>query len=345
MNINFHRSHPAKMDQKHVDKLREFVARSSGSKGEGLLAEMNKLMEYLFEHNLAYRTTVRCSAVGVHPQNRDGMGVSCHHVAELIKSIHALGFDPSKVNMLLVEMLPGSQESKAAIEFNDKMAMASNGRLPPVACGGPLRYCTIQGSHTNMACRSLLYGAASDDEALTDSSGKLEISRVGGQWAAAIKSGMECTVLTSAVATTSPEIISLLQASGNAVQQISKEEDEIQVSNRIIQAIQSYLKMHGKTPLWSDISNHVLRSQPKCKDAAPSIFLFSLKYSAGDAFWTETEAYIRAHGLSRSLGPETWTNLTTDVKGDARVWYRHMLLKFAFCNAERVLSASDVAST
>ena len=59
MNINFHRSHPAKMEQKHVDKLREFVACSSGSKGEGLLAEMNKLMEYLFEHNLACRCSPR----------------------------------------------------------------------------------------------------------------------------------------------------------------------------------------------------------------------------------------------------------------------------------------------
>ena len=345
LNINFHRSHPAKMEQKHKDKLREFVARSGGSKGEGLLAEMNKLMEYLFEHNLAYRTTVRCSVVGVHPQNRDGMGVSCHHVGELIKSIHSLGFDPSKVNMLLVEMLPGTKETEAAIKFNERMTMASNGRLPSVECGGPLRYCTIQGSHTNMACRSLFYGAASDDAALTDSAGNLEMSRIGAQWQAAIKSGMECTVLTSAVATTNPEIISLLQASGNAVQQISKEEDEIQVSNRIIQAIHSYQSLHGKPPLWSDISNHVLRSQPKCKEAAPSIFLFSLKYSAGDAFWTETESYIRAHGLSRSLGLETWTNLSTDLKGDARVWYRHMLLKFAFCNAERVLSASDVAST
>ena len=92
LNIDFHRSHPAKMEQKHNDKLREFVARSGGSKGEGLLAEMNKLMEYLFEHNLAYRTTVRCSVVGVHPQNRDGMGVSCHHVGELIKSIHSTCF-------------------------------------------------------------------------------------------------------------------------------------------------------------------------------------------------------------------------------------------------------------
>ena len=132
------------------------MARSSGSKGEGLLTEMNKLMDYLFEHNLAYRTTVRCSVVGVQPQNRDGMGVSCHHVAELIKSIHALGFDPSKVNMLLVEMLPGTPETAKAIQFNDRMAMVSSGRLPSVACDGPLRYCTIQGSHTNMACGSLL---------------------------------------------------------------------------------------------------------------------------------------------------------------------------------------------
>ena len=86
----------SKMERVHKDKLREFVARSSGSKGEGLLTEMNKLMDYLFEHNLAYRTTVRCSVVGVHPQNRDGMGVSCHHVAELTKSIHALGVRPKQ---------------------------------------------------------------------------------------------------------------------------------------------------------------------------------------------------------------------------------------------------------
>ena len=176
-----------------------------------------------------WRTAQLCGAVwwGSTPKTGTGWAVSWHHVAELTKSIQALGFDPSKVNMLLVEMLPGTPETAKAIQFNDRMAMVSSGRLPSVACGGPLRYCTIQGSHTNMACRSLLYGAASDDPALTDSSGKLSIDRIGSQWAAAIKNGMECTVLTSAVATANPDIISLLQASGNAVQQISKEEDEV----------------------------------------------------------------------------------------------------------------------
>ena len=67
------------MEQVHKDKLREFVARSSGSKGEGLLTEMNKLMDYLFEHNLAYRTTVRCSVVRPkQSQHASGRDVARH---------------------------------------------------------------------------------------------------------------------------------------------------------------------------------------------------------------------------------------------------------------------------
>ena len=274
------------MEQKHKDKLREFVARSGGSKGEGLLAEMNKLMEYLFEHNLAYRTTVRCSVVGVHPQNRDGMGVSCHHGSWRVDQEYPFfGFRPKQSQHASGRDVARHQRNWGSdqVQWKDDYGI----QWPSPICWMWWPFALLH--HTRFSyqhgrCRSLFYGAASDDAALTDSAGNLEMSRIGAQWQAAIKSGMECTVLTSAVATTNPEIISLLQASGNAVQQISKEEDEIQVSNRIIQAIHSYQSLHGKPPLWSDISNHVLRSQPKCKEAAPSIFLFSLKYSAGDAF-------------------------------------------------------------
>ena len=113
------------MEQVHKDKLREFVARSSGSKGEGLLTEMNMLMVPVrAQLGVPHNCAVQCG--GGPPPKQGRMGVSCHHVAELIKSIHALGFDPCKSTCFWSRCC---QAPQGAIQFNDRMAI-SNGRLP-----------------------------------------------------------------------------------------------------------------------------------------------------------------------------------------------------------------------
>ena len=209
--------------------------------------------------------------------------------------------------------------------------MESAGRLAGPELG-PLRYATISGSHANMVNRSLLAGM---------DCGGHSLSAVPQAWRKAIQEGVEWQVIKRQVLSAFPSLIDYICQSGNSIQAISKAEDELQLMQKILSAIKSY---NGQSAVkWADISAAVLRSRPKCAPSAPGIFAFVLKYGGSEKLLQATEVHVRNFGrANRELGQEVWTILSQDVKNvSCHLRWRHMLLKFAYCNAERPLSATD----
>ena len=215
--------------------------------------------------------------------------------------------------------------------FNEKIALESGNRLPSA---DGIRYATISGSHANMAARALL----------KDCEGVPSVDKIPAAWRQAIQDGQEWQVIKKEVVREFPNLIDMICQAGNSLQAVSKAEDEMQLLQKILKSIHGWKGQSG--PMWGDISAEVLRSRPKCSASATGIFAFVLKFGGSDKLLEATEAHVRNYGrANRELGEEVWTILSQDIKGfDKHLRWRHMLLKFGYCNDQRALSATDATS-
>ena len=94
--------------------------------------------------------------------------------------------------------------------------MESIGTLPS---SEEIRFATICGSHANMAARAIMHGSMVHD--------------IPNEWRRAIQDGAEWKVIKAVVWQQFPELVDMVCQSGNTNQGISKQEDEMQLLNKI----------------------------------------------------------------------------------------------------------------
>ena len=310
-----------------------------------LVQSIDALHGFLLQQNLAWRQTIHCDHVGVHSQNRDGLGCSSSHVHELIKSITSIGYSGGEARGICIE-IPHGPDGDEIREFNERLVNDAGGRLAPVTS---LRYASVVGSHANQAARCIVHKVTHDDERLTVD-GRLSLEKlesVDMAWAKSIREGITWLVVSYEVAREFPQYCLLAQAAGNASGQIAAVEHELQLAKRVNVSIQAFLNRTKKTAVtYQDVSAEILRSRSPHASALPAIFGFVLKYGGGadkDSFMSRTERHIRAHGNpSRALGGDMWHALSQDCKGsEQHVCWRHMLIKFGLCGPEKCLTLTD----
>ena len=312
-----------------------------------LASSMTDVVAYLLQHHLAYRQQVNCRDIGVHPENRDGMGLDVAHVQSLVSSINSLGFVSSEAKGIAIE-IPSNARGTQMKAFNEKLVRDAEGKLG----GGNmslLRYASLEGSHANQASRAVLHKALHSDPDATVN-GRLSMDKISPEWAASIRDGHQWIIVRAEVEDAFPQYPALQQSAGNSVQQVSKNEDDLQIAKKMAKAIEVRLRTH-KGCQYSDIAGDILRSRPKAT-AFASIFSFVMKCGGGGAghasaggreFLSESESFIRTHGApGRALGQEFWDALSQETKGSPRIVWRHMLLKCAFCCPERTMTPNDV---
>ncbi|CAE7242610.1 unnamed protein product [Symbiodinium microadriaticum] len=307
------------------------------------------LHEYLLSEKLAFKLRLQCDMIGVHFNNRDGIGCSATHVGELISSIAAIGFVEKEVKAICIEV-PSDRRGDQVRQFNDRLVTEAAGKLAPVS-GQALRYASIVGSHTNQAFRAFKAGLEHSDSKVSVD-GRLSMAKlatVDPEWHKCIEQGVEWLVISHSVTEHFPNYAGLAQAAGNTAGQVAAVEHELQLARKVNLAIQAHLaKNPGATTVaYQDVAGEILRSRPPCGSALPGIFIFVLKYGGGvkdDSYMSMTERHVRAHGApNRSLGNDFWTGLATEVKGkEQHVSWRHWLLKLAFSGAEKFVSVSDL---
>ena len=203
--------------------------------------------------------------------------------------------------------------------------MESNGTLPS---SEEIRFATICGSHANMAARAIMHGSM--------------VHEIPNDWRRAIQDGAEWKVIKAVVWQQFPELVDMVCQSGNTNQSISKQEDEMQLVNKIRQACTAY--GGSGAPKWQDVAGAVLRSRPKCGPSGPAIFGFVVRFGGSSKLLADTQAYVRACGKGgRELGQETWATLSQEMKNfpDHLRW-RHALLKYGFAG-DTTLTATDAA--
>ena len=195
------------------------------------MARCGQVIELLKRHQLAWCQQVNSSLIGVHPENRDGSGISMNHVHRLCSEFCELGFSNDLTNNVAVEVAPGDS---SCLNFNSKLALEAGGKLPPAEAIGMLRYGSVSGSHSNMVMRMFLYNVHHEDERLT-CGGRLSIEKIKLEdpaFAEAIEVGMRWTVISHVVITNFPRLPLLLQAAANSQNQVAQTESQ-RTSNRM----------------------------------------------------------------------------------------------------------------
>ena len=331
--------HAMLMSVQQRDACAKFIKDAEGGR---LVSSMAECVNYLLEESLAYRQVIRCGFIGCHEENRDRSMIDCAHVSELLESFACMGWLAEEAKGIAVELNDDSASQKTR-DANEHMCEESCGKLAPASAFGKLRFASLQGSHANQAFRAILFGCEHDDPSITEK-GRLTIQKVPEALKKAIETGIEWTIITRPVLHEFPSMLGLIQASGNATQQQTKCEDELQMGAKIFHLVQQK-GFQGVS--WKDVQGPVLRSRPPCRDACPWIFGFVLKYSgatsAGQSLMHDTERFVRVHGKpSRQLGVDIWQNLSVEVKGNQLLLWRHMVLKLAFCSPDRCFGLTDV---
>jgi len=93
--------------------------------------------------------------VGVHPHNRDGVGVSVSEVHSLINDILAVGFSKEEAGKCVcIEV--GAADAHIR-DFNDRLSAMSNGKLCNVQPQAT-RHASVAGSHLNAGINCWLHG-------------------------------------------------------------------------------------------------------------------------------------------------------------------------------------------
>ena len=327
------------------EQIQGFLQKAEG----GLLVQsINGLHDFLMSRNLAWKLRLTCDMVGVHHQNRDGIGCSAGHVQDLVSNIAAIGFVESEVKAICVEV-PQASSGDVVRAFNKCLVQDAGGKLAPFDPAS-LRYASIVGSHTNQAFRAIRFNVAHPDGKLTVD-GRLSMEKlavIDPAWHTAISQGILWTVISHQVTEEFPQYAPLAQAAGNAAGQIASVEHELQLARKVNLAIERVMRQSGQTQVsYSQVSGDILRSRPPNASSLPGIYSFVLKFGGGtgpDAFLQLTERHIRSHGyVNRTLGADLWQALAMELKSKTQhAPFRRMMIKLGLCGPERILTVTDV---
>ena len=113
--------------------------------------------------------------VGCHPDNREKTGLVSVDAHDLVLRMHRDGFRMSLVDCVACQ-IPPTAEGEKWRQTNEKLALESDGLLPPYQ-GSFLQIVTSRGSHTTAGIRIVKFGARAvhDDLALD---GKVSSSKI-----------------------------------------------------------------------------------------------------------------------------------------------------------------------
>ncbi|CAE7482170.1 unnamed protein product [Symbiodinium pilosum] len=318
---------------------RQVAALIEGSKnGEFLVRNVQEIFSILRRNSLLTTMRIPPMAVGVHPQNRDGAALVTQDVHELLESIVQVGFTPSRVNAIGIEVA-----SEGEREFNKQLVMSAGSQLGQMDSEA-LKALSLSGSHTNWALRLVASGSphASDIISVNGHVSFELVEKRDKCLADHAREGLTWQIIASEVGRRFPELLQMVQASCNAT--LQKTESELQLLRRVCSLLS---KVADGKPDYKLIKKQALASKPPCGDSLAGIYAFALKphvsmFSGGATAWmvTETESFVRANGYPRTLGPAFWDELAADAKFSDQVpCLRHAILKLA-CSGQVITPAN-----
>ena len=322
-------------------------AMAAAMKDQQLVRGATHVMQVLDRHSLLVRQQLQPDMVGVHDQNRDGLGLHALDVLDLITGISQVGWDDAVPSPVCIEV--GTRTEIGA--FNQQLVSQSNGAIPPYPPGQP-RYASIACSHTNACLRAILHGAPGvagvHDDIMV--AGKLNVDLLRSEdpkFAEACQAGLTWRIISQLAVAQFADLPSLIQSASNCTGQLAKGEHEVQLMRRICNTIQVCLKSK-KSACFPDVKNQILRSRPACGAAAPFMHRFLIKFSMGaTGLWDRVEQILRSSANSgRQLGADFFEALAADPRpatADSCIHLRHAILLAAYTlPVSKLITEADV---
>ena len=96
----------AGLSAENLNKILDLLTKAEQG---SIVQAISELHKYLLEEKLAFKMKLQCDMIGVHFQNRDGIGCSATHVSDLITNIAAIGFVESEVKAICIEVPPDAR--------------------------------------------------------------------------------------------------------------------------------------------------------------------------------------------------------------------------------------------
>ena len=138
-------------------KLNELISMAQTQK---IVQAGKKIVELLKQAAIIYVVSLPQSLVGVHPKNKDGIGVTTEDVHVLLTKIIQAGWSDSQPDPFCVEY--GPTHASVYMTFNQKLVDMSGGRLAPVS--EAMKYLSIGASHCNQVLRAVECGVVHHGE-------------------------------------------------------------------------------------------------------------------------------------------------------------------------------------
>lgn len=313
----------------------------------GIVQGMQKVLALLSKHGLLQSQVIEPGLVGIHPSNRDGLGIVPHSVHQLLEDIASVGFDSRQCDPLCTDVAPGDRLIE---RFNLQLAESSQGTIPAIEAN-KLKYVSLSCSHTNTALRCIVSGAPHEyDGSELTIHGRLQLEQVrikDPAMAQAAETGLTWRVINHE-AMTVDGLADLLQAAANTSAQLSRGESEFQILRRVINMIN--VKGSAGQVQFAAVKSMIMRTKPQCADAIPEMFTFLVRHGAAKHLQEKllmTEQRMKACKVEcRSLGKDYFHALGMDPKDtrqDPLVILRHAVLAFGYCNPNpKQISVQDV---
>ena len=313
----------------HTAKIAAMIsaAESSGN----IVKATREILQLLKNEGIAVEMRIQPNLIGVHPKNRDGLGVSLNDTETLLSNIFDLGFSEAEISAICVE---ANAEIKS---YN--MELMSTTMLPSYIQDN-VKYASLSASHTNQCLRLVLANATHSDSRLTVD-GRLSIEKISSKdsgLASACRTGISWLVLPCYLMEDHPTLPSLIQSAMNSAGQISRSESELQVLRRLHNYWLDETKKVGPQGRvdFNEVRRRAMASKPPCGNWLAPMYAFVLKHSGGQnaSYLASTELFLRTQPCPvKVLGREFFDCLSCDIKGavDQFVRVRHAILKAGYC--------------
>lgn len=179
--------------------------------GHNLVKIGQQILELLRSEGHVQRLTLPPKCVGVHPANRDGMGISARDCDALLDDILSIGFVSNRVNAVATEVCSDEQRL-----WNERLVSAAGGSLGECR-GQELKALSLSASHTNFCLRIMLDSVRMKDAAFHEAATK----------------GLTWDVIPKVVIDQWPCLPALIQQGGNV--DVNRGEHELQLLRRLHQ--------------------------------------------------------------------------------------------------------------
>ena len=196
--------------------------------GTSMVKSAEGILTLLRKEQVLLQLRLTPKMVGVHPRNRDGVGVAVREVHSLLADILDTGLVPSLVSALAFEVT-GPEE----LEFNRKLIEPAGGQLG-VADVAQMRYLSVCGSHTNFVLRLFVDSVEHSQNQQVTVNGRLSqdaLRLADTAFFQAVQEGVVWEIIPSWIALQFPRLPEILQQVGNT--SLNRGESEMQMLQRL----------------------------------------------------------------------------------------------------------------